>query len=238
MSLKDFGGGYDPNDPDMNKEDRDNRDIAQWLIKHGNEVYWDRRKPYGNGTFDSGYERTPDLLVIGDYNTFAVEMKRSEIGGKVTDGAEQVEQYWRDIELGRADYSVNGDSVEIDAVLLATRNSPEGHLYHNETGKDPKKKKRGRKAREMVEKDHLPEIEHAGSEVLTRTMHRFARREYKNNDEVSAETGIGALYSSALDGDETGFGAKPAAMHIAPGAGERAQSWDYIPFHKQPGVDD
>lgn len=231
-SLSDFGGGIEYEDPD-DPEDRDNLYLSQWLSAPGVRVYWDREKSYGFGTFTTGMSRTPDLVVDSKANTFALEVKPADEGGKVTDGAEQAERYWRDIESGEAEYKLNGEPAEVDAVLLATRASPDGHLYENTRGRDPRRPSRSRGGSDVVEYGHLPTVEHAASGPVTRVMHRFARRWYKNSDKDSTDCAIGALYSSALDGDPRGTESVPAAYHIRPGNGRKSQSWEYIPFHKK-----
>jgi hypothetical protein len=230
--LSNFGGGYEPDDP--NPEDKDNRLISQWLTRSGNDVYWDRKKSYGRGTFTTGLRRTPDLVIDSQNKNYAVEMKRPESSTKVNDGPCQVFQYWRDLETGRAEYKINGKDIEIDAVLLATRNSPAGHLYEDKRGKDPKRTGRSRGGNRVVEKGHMPEVEHAASESVVRATYRFARLFYKENDDVPGETGFGALYSSALDGDESGVQSTPAAFYLRPGVGSaKSHTWEYLPFYKK-----
>jgi len=230
--LTDFGGGYQSDD--ANPEDEDNRLISEWLTRSGNDVYWDRKKSYGRGTFQTGIRRTPDLVIKSQNKWYAVEMKRSDSSNKVYNGPCQVYRYWRDLELDRAQYEVNGDRVEIDSVLLATRNSPSGHLFSDIRGKDPKRTGRSRGGNQVVEDGHMPEVEHAASEAAIRSTYRFARLFYKQTDDASGETGFGALYSSALDGDEPGIHTTPAAYYMRPGVGgERCHSWEYLPFYKK-----
>jgi len=236
MSLRDFGGGYDPDT--ANPEDDCNKLLSQWLARQESaSVHWDRKKSYGHGTFSTNTSRTPDLVVTADGGNFAMEVKRARQSSKVYDGAIQAYQYWKDIEDGQAEYSVDGETVDIEAVLLATRHSPEGHLFHDKQNKDVKRTGRGKNSQDALERDLMPEVEHASSETLIRVLHRFARRYYRENDEVEAKTGIGGLYSSVLDGDESGISsATPAAYHIAPGRGNKATNWDYIPWYKEDGL--
>jgi hypothetical protein len=231
--LSSFGGGIDHDD--ANPEDKDNRYLSEWLTRGDRRVYWDRKKTYGHGTFDITTRQRPDLVIVADGGNYAVEVKRAERSSNVYDGAEQVIKYWRDIEEGRAEYSLSGEKIDIEAVILATRHSPNGHLFHGRQNKDEKRSGRGRRSSRAVENSYIPEVEHASSETLLRAMHRFARLLREWHEDITGQTGIGGLYSSALDGDDGGRFSVPAAFHIAPGRGERATNWDYIPFHKKEG---
>jgi len=230
--LADFGGGAAYEQPE-DAEDRDNLYLSKWLSAPNVDVYWDREKAYGFAPFTSGISRIPDLVVDAETNTFALEVKPPDESGRVVDAAPQAKQYWVDIESGEAEYQLDGEPAEIDAVLVATRASPDGHLFENKRGKDPRRPSRSRGASDVVEYGHLPAVEHAGSEVFVRTMHRMAREWYRDSEKDETNTGIGALYSSSLDGAESGTSSVPAAFHLRPGGGQQTHAWDYIPFYKQ-----
>jgi len=227
--LSDFGGGVKRDDPDP--EDDVNKYLSEWLRGDDRTIFWDRNKTYGNGTFSVTTRRRPDLLIQAQNRNYAVEVKRAEDSAKVHDGAEQVFQYWRDLVDGDATYTARGNEIKIDAVLLATRYSVEGRLFHNWKKKDVRRSGRSEGAKRAAEYGQIPQIEHATSETLIRLLHRFAR----SYDE-DAVVGIGGLLSSALDGDEPHIGtADPAALFFAPGRStienERVQNWEYIPFY-------
>jgi len=233
MSLERFGAGVPIDDP--NKEDRDNKELSRWLSSPDVDVYWDRSKSYGFGTFTTGLQTTPDLVIDGHNRTYAVEVKPADESSGIYDAAEQAESYWRDIESGRANYQLEGDATEIDAVLVGTRNSPSGHLFSTNRGKDPRRPGRSRGGAKVVRHGHMPTVEHAGSEALIRTMYRFARRWYKDSNKDSTNTGIGALYSLALDGQTRGLNSTPAAFYLTPGTGNKSHNWQSIPWFKKDG---
>ena len=222
--LSDFGGGIDADD--ANPEDDINKMLSMWLRHDDRQVYWDRERTYGNGTFSVSTRTRPDLVVTSTERNYVIEVKRAEDSANVHDGAEQLFGYWRDIVDGDATYSVQGKTVDIDAALLATDFSPEGHLFHNWNKKDVMRSGRSEGAATAARYNQIPDIEHATSETVIRLLHRFAR-----GYDDTAGVGIGGLLSSALDGDrphvET---AKPAALYYAPGA-EQVQNWEYIPFY-------
>lgn len=222
--LNDFGGGVDQDDP--NPEDEVNQYLSNWLRHEDRGVFWDRQRTYGNGTFSISTRRRPDLVVTGKNRNYAIEVKRTEDSGMVHDGAYQVFEYWRDIVDGNATYQVRGKSIDIDAVLLATDKSPEGHLFHNWQKKDVMRSGRSEGAKTAAEYGQIPTIEHSTSETLIRMLHRFA----KGHDDTSP-VGIGGLLSSTLDGDEAhAEKSDPAALYYAMGR-EKVQNWEYIPFY-------
>jgi len=227
--LSDFGAGVDHDQP--NPEDEINRELSRWLRHDDREVYWDRERTYGNGTFSVSTRQRPDLLILSQQRNYAVEVKRSEDSSNIHDGAIQVYRYWRDLVDNRATYTVHGKEVEIDAVLLASDKSVEGHLFHNWSKKDVRRSQRSEGSQRAANYGFVPEIEHATTETLNRMLHRFSK-EY--DDEASV--GIGTLLSSALDGDEPHKrSADPAALIYAHGnsgvEGEHVENWEYIPWY-------
>lgn len=223
--LSDFGGGIDEDDP--NPEDEIQKRLSRWLRGDDRTIYWDRDRSYGNGTFSvTGTHRRPDLVIKGQSNNYAVEVKPSEDSGDVHDGAYQVFEYWKDIVESQATYTVRGEEVDLDAVLLATDKSPEGHLFHDWKKKDVMRSGRSEGAQRAADIGQIPQKEHATSETLIRIMHRFAR-----GYDDDADVGIGGLLSSALDGDNAHIdSADPAALYYAMGQNP-VQNWEYIPFY-------
>lgn len=226
--LSDFGGGVNRDDP--NPEDDINQELSSWLRGNDRTVYWDRKKTYGNGTFEISTQRRPDLVIDAKSQTYAVEVKRAEDSGKVHDGVIQTYNYWRDLVGGNAEYTARGKGLDIDAVLLATEHAPKGRLFHDWQKKDPKRSGRSNGAQRAADAGHIPDIEHTASETAVRLMYRFGK-EY----EKKATIGIGALLSSALDGDDPHpDAADPAALFYAPGGtpgdGGGVQNWEYVPW--------
>jgi len=222
--LSDFGAGVDHDD--ANTEDEVKQYLSEWL--RDCTIYWEKEKTYGNGTFSVSTRARPDLVIEGETRTYAVEVKVAEDSANVHDGAYQTFEYWRDIVDGRATYTVRGEQIDIDAVLLATKHAPQGHLFHTWNKKDVMRSGRSGGAQKAVEYNQIPAIEYTASETLVRLLHRFAR-----GYEDEATVGIGALLSSALDDDQPNINsATPAALYYALGA-DRVQNWEYIPFYHQ-----
>lgn len=222
--LSDFGGGVDVDSP--NPEDEVKQYLSEWLRGSDRTIYWEKEKTYGNGTFSVSTRRRPDLVIQSKTRNYAVEVKRAEDSANVHDGAYQVFQYWKDLVDGRATYTVRGEEIEIDAVLLGTRYSPAGHLFHNWENKDPMRSGRSDGAKRAAELGQIPTIEHSTSETVVRLMHRFAR-----GYDDTAPVGIGGLLSSALDDDEPNIASSaPAALFYSLGL-DHVQNWEYIPWY-------
>lgn len=222
--LSDFNAGVDADKP--NPEDEVKQYLSEWLRGEGRTIYWERKKTYGNCTFSVTTQRRPDLVIEGKNRNYAVEVKTATDSAKVHDGAYQTFVYWKDIVEGNATYSVRGEEIEIDAVLLATKYSPEGHLFHTWENKDVIRTGRSEGAKKAAEFGQIPAIEYGASETLIRLLHRFAR-----GHNPDATVGIGGLLSSALDGDQPNIAsADPAAIYYALGT-DRVQNWEYIPWY-------
>lgn len=231
MSLNDFGAGYDPDV--ANPEDEVNQTLSQWLAKQSNtRVYWDRDRSYGHGTFSvTTHPHRPDLVVTTDGGNYAVEVKQASETGAIYDAAEQAISYWLEIVQGDAEYSVNGDAIAIDAVLVATDRSPEGHIFANNRKLDPRRS--GRESESDVVGIQYPRVEHSASQAYVRTAYRWARWLTSEKD-IDPDVGVGALYSSALDGRGSGsHDTIPAAFYLVPENGRHTQNWSYIPYWKQ-----
>jgi len=222
--LSDFGAGVDKDA--ANPEDDVKKYLSEWLRGDGRRVFWEKEKTYGNGTFSVSTRRRPDLLIESKTRNYAVEVKVAEDSANVHDGVYQTYQYWKDIVDGKATYFVRGEEVKIDAVLLATTHSPEGHLFHTWENKDVVRTGRSKGAQKAVELGQIPSIEYSATETLIRILHRFARGYDK-----TADVGIGGLLSSALDDDQPNIhSADPAALFYALGS-KHVQNWEYIPFY-------
>jgi hypothetical protein len=237
--FTDYGGGVTHDDP--NPEDEINKILTDWINSKGHNqinVYWDRKRSYNSGRFDITTQRRPDLLIEGKENCFAVEVKRGTDTSAVYDAARQAYQYWLDIETGEAQYSVNGNEKNIDAVLVATEYSPSGHLFENCHSLDPRRSGRKRPSGDDGGRGVLyPTDEHASSQTYVRLLHRLGPKDWAERNNQQPSTGIGALYSSALDGHGDGrSNSFPAAFHIIAKKGRYAQSWDYLPFWRADDV--
>ncbi|MDL0142597.1 hypothetical protein [Halobacterium salinarum] len=142
-------------------------------------------------------------------------------------------KYWRALTQGKESYSVDGQPITVDAVLLATDFSRAGKLFHDRQNKDPLRTGRSEEATKTADSNQIPKLEHAASETALRVLWKFVK--YHNSE---SDIGIGALLSSVLDdGPEQMEDAaleeySPAALYYTPSE-EYVHSWNYLPFFLQ-----
>jgi hypothetical protein len=203
-SLRDFGGGVDDN---PSPEDQVKINLSQWFESHGATVYWEKRPSYGHSVFHTQTGERPDLLVVGNSRTFAVEVKIPDGVGDVYSGTAQTFRYWNRycVEDNEEFYKANGTERDITAFLLATKFSPDGRLsqrYDTQSRIRPLPIYDDRRIEWADPPIHfLPDYEFGVSESITRLLWRFATA---NNDDLNhdAEVGIGSMLSTRLDGSQ------------------------------------
>ncbi|WP_435099592.1 hypothetical protein [Halarchaeum sp. P4] len=218
VDLRDFGGG---SGDDPEPEDEVRLKLSRWLADHGAKVYWDQRPSYGYQTFDPGRRARPDLLVEGQFQTYALEVKVGDESATIHDALPQLVGYWETVAADETEYRVDGKEREIDAFLLATGNSPFGRLFQAEGEKDVLRTGTSEGRQRAVSAGQIPEREFGASETAVRALWRFAK-----DRRPDAELGIGALLSSRLDGDAGGVDeAAPHALYYRPG-GYQPDHWD------------
>lgn len=228
--LSDFGAGVEHN---PGPEDEVRLRLSQWLRSAGADVYWDRDHSYGWGTFDPGSAARPDLLVMGPGRNYAIEVKPGDESSAIHDALPQLVNYWEMVIDGESEYRVDGQSVSIDAFLLATNNSPAGRLYDGEGESDVLRTGYSEGRQKAVSVGQVPAREFNATERVIRAVWRFSK-----DRRPDASLGIGALLSSRLDGDDPGVSDSVPAALFKSHAGQqpdgwstpRYQWWEYIPY--------
>lgn len=154
----------------------------------------------GYDVFKASYNRIPDLLTRGKY-TLVHEVKDAdgtvtEDGGSdhVNDGVLQLIEYWTDYVDGTAEYSIDGEVIDIDGFVLITNMSPFGRLYMADANSDVLRTGDGEGRQKAVQYNQVPNNEFNATERAVRLMWRFT--EHQRPD---TEVGIGALLSTRLD---------------------------------------
>ena len=194
------GWAPDP-DSEIPFEDQTKLRLTEWFESYGANVYWEKEASYGRATFASLHTaEKPDLLVEHtDWPTVAYEVKIGN-GTAIYDGALQTVRYWRRFERDHEEYSVEGPIYTPDVFALATGNAPFGRLYDDARVKDKFKfdifTSDGRK--KGARYGQVPKREYASSETTLRLMWRFMEQ-YTADENLSPESGVGALYSDGLD---------------------------------------
>lgn len=229
--LNDFGAGVDNN---PGPENGVRVELSQWVRSNDVTVYWDQSFDFGFGTFSNDASHRPDMMIDAPGNTYVVEVKVGDDGGKLHDGFKQLVEYWRAYVDGDDCYYINGQERAVDGFLIADGNSPHGRLYKTEGEGDVLRTGVSEGRQEAAKAGHVPDREFNATERAIRVMWRLTMEQRPN-----ATAGIGALLSSRLDGDQAGVAnSVPAALYKSHGGQQPDgwdspghQWWDYIPFY-------
>jgi hypothetical protein len=185
--------------------------LSRWFAGHGADVFWEEMpEPAEERTAFSRFRMTgndrPDLLVVGDQRTFAVEVKSGDSTGDVTSGAWQTRRYWHDYVTPdvETEYTVDGRAVDIDAFVLATGHSPDGAIYarwFDRTVRDWPAAKRWPGVNGPL--PFTPRWEFAATESVTRLLWRAATEHLEQVDhDTDGHPGIGCILSGVLDWED------------------------------------
>jgi hypothetical protein len=202
-TLSDCGGGAE----DPSPEDSVKINLSKWFESHGADVYWEKRPSYGYQVFqtDGGTDH-PDLLIDGRYRTFAIEVKRGRSGADIHSGAAQTHRYWLDYVLNNRQYRLADVPVNLDAFVLATKYTPDGHLFYRQGVRDPVRDRHVEVRMEDQQVDPpihwLPDWEFTGTESVTRTLWYFSKDSVTEQQADEIDAGVGTLLSSRLDGSQ------------------------------------
>jgi len=213
-TLEDFGGGYDRPDPEG--EDDVKLRLTRWFEQNGCEVFWDEGKPFGRPKFesDTGGGEIADLLVVGQWNVFVLEVKDARRCGKVVrEGSKQLlDQYWLDWasrEEGHK-YRTKNETFCPDVFLIATQFSADGSLYERQRDKLQAMHSADRDGRDHV--PSRPDWEYIATEEHIR--HRWeAAKDHADDLDTPREglPGFGAVLSDRLDGNRQPVSIPPSA---------------------------
>jgi len=181
--------------------------LSEWLTAHGLSVAWEQKNEFGYNVFHvDDAPQKPDLLIQRPYGyTIAVETKRDDSKSSVYDALLQNNDYWIQYGTGQTEYTLNGETVDIDGFVVATGHSRFGRLFAGKFEQLIKKEDFGESRQAAVERGELPKSEFSMTEEYIRIQYRVAK---KVSRDISA--GVGALLSTVLD--ENIDNSKPAVL--------------------------
>lgn len=211
--LSDVGGVDNP-------EEQTKIKLSAWLVEEsGAEVLWEQKNNHGYKTFEvagvSG--RKPDLLVVSEDVTFAVEVKNRRARSVTYDAMFQAAGYYEDVISGGATYHAKGREVEVEGIVVGNDYSTAGGLFWEVYEGENPKQFHSSSRRWSAHKGEIPDNEKPLSEAFTRIMWRLFKDRFG-----SLEMFTGVLLSTALDNDEE-IG-QPAVLWT----GENGQEWRYL----------
>jgi len=224
--LSDFGEGIDRSE--LSKRDKQKRKLCTWIQQYENKTYTIDDKSYSNGVFSIESSYRPELLVKSQQNNYLIKFVSSEDSSNILDGIIDTVKYWEAIAAKDTKIKVRNRDVSIDAVLIVSGLSLQGHLFHKNGNNDPRLSQRSEGAKIAADQNQIPEFEHTATEKVIRLLWRFAKEKVPETT-----VGIGAMLSSANDSEDPASEPEeytPAALYKTPGQ-QYAQHWEYIPFY-------
>lgn len=179
-------------------ETQTKRALSKWLKGHGVGVSWEKKNPFGYDIFHvNDSPEKPDLLLHPFGYNIAVEVKNGEEKSATYDALLQTQQYWQQYRDGETEYTLNGETVNIDGFVVGNEHSIGGRLFFEDYETLIQWSQFGDGRREDVKRGKLPRMgEYSMTELYTRMQWRVAKQ-----DSSRISTGIGALLSTALDGE-------------------------------------
>jgi len=176
----------------LTPEDEVKEQLTKWLIENGCRVYWEKKNKNNHPIFKTKYVHKPDLLVLGKFNTAAVEVKTGDSKSNIYNGVVDCFDYWIHY-LNQQKYFINSTEIYIHNFVVATENSINGHLYNDNFESCLVTEKFNDTRQHAINNGELPRVEFNMTEQSTRILWRLANR-YSGNT-----IGIGVLLSNGLD---------------------------------------
>lgn len=199
--------------------------LSRWVSSDQIDVLW-RQNSDRYPTFTPAARPAPDLLIDGAGTVYAVCVAHGEGRSEnIRDTNQRAINVWERMVTDPPDYDQELSAEVPSAVLVATEQSPNGHLFSGTKNREHPvefSEDRQRAADEGV----IPQREFSVTQEVLRSTWRSAE-ERATSDEI----GIGALLSSRLDSKEDNENERPhpATLYYTPGS-TYPQHWKPIPW--------
>lgn len=191
---------------DLEPEEATKVRLSEWLTNHDLKVAWEKQNGHGYDVFHvDDAPRKPDLLIQRPYGyTIAAETKRDDSKSDTYTALLETNDYWLQYRTGQTEYTLDGETVDIDGFVVANGHSLRGRLFEKKYEKRLEGDDFGEGRQGAIDRGELPPMEYSMTEQFTRIQWRVAKK-------VDGEfgTGIGALLSTALEWD---IPPKPAVL--------------------------
>lgn len=177
------------------REELVKKKLADWLIKSGFEVFWEKKNEWGFPTFHIvGNNKKPDLFIRLRYKPTwyqcAIEVKCGADGAGIR-SSRKILDYYHDYTDNVNTYVIEGEILEPKYFLVATEYSMDGHLFKFEGGERPLRKESTRN--DAIGSGQLPGSEFAQT-------FGFVRDLWTQWKPRKPPVSVGALLSDKLDG--------------------------------------
>lgn len=199
--------------------------LSRWISDDQVDVFW-RQDSDRYPTFTSVARPAPDLLIDAAGTVYAVRVVNGKGSSeRIRDATRKAVDIWERMVADPPDYDQELSADQPSAVLVATEQSPNGHLFSGDKNREhPVKFSEGRQR--AADEEILPQREFAATQEVIRSAWGFAKERAE-----SEEIGMGALLSSRLyrKEDRQNSGTSPAALYYTPGE-THPHHWESIPW--------
>jgi len=199
--------------------------LSRWVSNEQVQVYW-RQNSDRYPTFAPVGRPAPDMLIDGAGETYAVCVARGERRSEeIREAVRKAVNIWERMVSDPPDYDRAPSADVPSAVLVATEQSPKGHLFSGTKNREnPVEFSEDRQ--QAADAGVLPQREFAATQEVLRSAWGFAK-ERATSDEI----GIGALLSSRLTSKEDTQKERydPATLYYTPGD-SYPHFWKSIPW--------
>jgi len=219
-NLSEWGGGVRAG-PEHEAKHR----LTEWLKEHGASVWWEEQNAWAHPVFSmetSGESvGRPDLIIKIDGETLVAEFKVPDGGGEVYQAQAQLFFYWFEYNQRDHRFMIDGEAVDVDAFVTATKNSRAGHLFPEYDEPEPVVYSEMSEGQQIaVDSGALPRAEYPMTEQHIRALWRLSNRADKTLDGFEDTPLLGSLLSDALIPRNSAPG-RPAVLWNAGG-----QDWE------------
>jgi hypothetical protein len=200
-------------------------DLSRWISEEKVDIFW-RQNTDRYPSFAPVARPAPDMLIDGIEEVYAVCVVHGDGSSeKIREAFRKAVNIWERMATDPPDYDQTLSAEIPSAVLVATEQSPNGHLFSGTKNREhPVKFSEDRK--QAADLGILPQSEFAATQEVIRSAWGFAK-----DREESGEIGVGALLSSRLENkeDKQGEDPDPAALYYLPGESQ-PHRWEAIPW--------
>lgn len=200
-------------------------DLSRWISSEKVDIFWSQntdRYP----SFTPVARPGPDMLIDGINEVYAVCVVHGDGNSEeIREAFRRAVNIWEQMATDPPDYDIDLSTETPSAVLVATEQSPHGHLFSGTKNREnPVEFSEDRQ--EAADLGILPQREFAATQEAIRSAWGFAK-DRRDADDI----GVGALLSSRLVNTNANQGEDPdpAALYYLPGKSQ-PHRWESIPW--------
>lgn len=200
-------------------------DLSRWISGEKVDIFW-RQDTDRYPSFTPVARPAPDMLIDGIKELYAVCVVHGDGSSEeIREAVRRAVNIWERVVIDPPNYDIDLSEQTLSAVLVATEQSPNGHLFSGTKNREnPVEFSEDRQ--EAADLGILPQREFAATQEAIRSAWGFAK-DRRDSDDI----GVGALLSSRLENteDKQGEDPDPAALYYLPGKSQ-PHRWESIPW--------